>query len=267
VTGGAGQGGPRLRALITRPRHQAGRLAARFRARGIGCLVEPLLEIEARALDPAMLAGRQAVLLTSPNGADALVAALAAGAPPPPLVLAVGTATARPLRRAGAMRVEAAPGSDALDLLRLARAHLDPRRGPIAYLSGAEVACDLGAALAESGLRVERSVVYAARPAGALTPRAKAALAAGGIQLAPFLSARTATRFVQLLAEAGLAESCRAITGLALSPRIATAMQALPFRAVRVAPRPDLDGLLQCLDGVLAEMSGRTAPGAASLAS
>lgn len=44
-----------LRALVTRPRHQAGRLAARLRARGIGCLVEPMLEIEARAWDPAVL--------------------------------------------------------------------------------------------------------------------------------------------------------------------------------------------------------------------
>ncbi len=72
--------GFRLRALITRPRHQAGRLAARLRARGIGCLVEPMLEIAPLPwIAAAALEGRQAVLLTSPNAAQALLRAVAAG--------------------------------------------------------------------------------------------------------------------------------------------------------------------------------------------
>jgi uroporphyrinogen-III synthase len=106
---------------------------------------------------------------------------------------------------------------------------------------------------------VERTVVYAARPAASLTSRTRAALAAGRIQLAPFLSARAAGRFCDLVAQAGLTEACRGITGLALSPRIAAAMRPLPFHAVAVAPRPDLGGLLHGLDDVLARMAGRGA--------
>lgn len=243
-----------LRALVTRPRHQAGRLAARLRARGVGCLVEPMLDIEACPWDPAVLEGRQAVLLTSPNAAAALAEVLATGAATPWPILAVGAGTARALWRAGLARIEAAPGSDAADLLRLARARLEPRGGPIAYLSGALVACDLGAALAPEGFMVERTVVYAAQPAGGLTPRARAALDAGAIGLAPFLSARAAERFGELVTRAKLEAACRGITGIALSPRIARAMRPLPWRAVEVALRPDLDGLLHCLDGVLAQV-------------
>jgi hypothetical protein len=82
-----------------------------------------------------VLEARQAVLLISPNAVAALAGVLASGASAPPLVLAVGSTTANPLRRAGLARVEAAPGSDAVDLLRLARAHLGPCGGPVAYLS------------------------------------------------------------------------------------------------------------------------------------
>lgn len=241
-----------LRALVTRPRHQAGRLAARLRARGIGCLVEPMLEIVPLPWNAGTaLPGRQAVLLTSPNAAAALLRAIADGAIGPaelPPVLAVGTATARPLVRAGVGRVEAAPGSNAADLLRLAQERLDPRGGTLAYLSGEAVACDLGHILAASGYTVERTVVYAAVPVRRLRPLARAAIAQGTVQVAPFLSARTATAFRDLLAEEGLDAACRGMIGVALSPRIAEAMQSLPWRALAIAARPDLEGLLAALD-------------------
>jgi uroporphyrinogen-III synthase len=257
-----------LRALVTRPRHQAGRLAARLRARGIGCLVEPMLEIAPLPWDAASaLHGRQAILLTSPNAAEALLRAVRGGAAggqaalPP--VLAVGAATACPLRRAGLARVEAAPGGDAADLLRLVRSRLDPRRGPLAYLSGETVARDLAAALAPEGFAVERRVVYAARPAMRLTPRARDAIAGGAVQVAPFLSARTAATFRGLLAREGLEGACRGMVGVALSPGVAAAMRPLPWRALAVAERPDLDalldGLYRSLAGIVDDAFGRGA--------
>ncbi len=164
----------------------------------------------------------------------------------PPL-LVVGAATARPLRRAGLVRVEAAPCGDAADLLRLVRARLDPRRGPLAYLSGEAVACDLAAALAPAGFALERTVVYAARPATRLTSRARDAIAGGAVQVAPVLSARTATALGGLLAREGLEGACRGMVGVALSPRVAEAMRPLPWRALAVAGRPDLDAVLDAL--------------------
>jgi uroporphyrinogen-III synthase len=257
----------RLRALVTRPRHQAGRLAARLRTRGTGCLVEPMLEIAPMPWDAAAaLEGRQAVLLTSANAAVELLraaAGLAGGMAALPPVLAVGAATARPLRRAGFTRVEAARGANAADLLRLVRARLDPRRGPIAYLSGEAVACDLAAALAPTGFAVDRWVVYAARPAQRLGARTRAAIARGAVQVAPFLSARAAAAFHGLLVREGLEGACRSMAGVALSPRVAEAMRPLPWRTLAVAERPDLDGLLEALDRCLAGLVAGTSGGLA----
>lgn len=243
-----------LRALVTRPRHQAGDLVAVLRARGIGCLVEPMVDIRPLPWDPRpVLAGPQAVLLTSANAADALLRAAAAAGGPAllPPVLAVGPATARPLHRAGLRRIEAARG-DAADLLRLARRRLDPRGGRILHLSGEAIACDIGAALAADGFTVERHILYAARPATRLSPRLRAALAGGEVQLAPFLSLRTAATFRDLILEARLEAACRGMVGVALSPRIAAAMRPLPWCALATAARPDLESLLAALDSSLA---------------
>ncbi len=246
-----------LRALITRPRNQAGRLAARLRARGIDCLVEPMLDIVPLPWDmPTLLRGKQAILLTSANAAEALLRALKEAGPgglarlPP--VLTVGAATARPLRMAGITAVEAAPGGNAADLLRLVQARLNPQAGPLAYPSGETVACDLAAALAPAGFTVERRVVYTARPATRLTRRARDAIAGGTVQVAPFLSARTVASFHGLLAREGLEGACQGMVGVALSPHIADAMRPLPWRALAVATRPDMDALLGALGRSLA---------------
>lgn len=243
-----------LRALVTRPRHQAGGLAARLRVRGIGCLVEPMLDIVPLPWDlRPVLAGPQAVLLTSANASDALLRAAraAGGTEMLPRILAVGPATARPLQRAGLRRVEAARG-DAADLLRLARCRLDASGGRVIHLSGEDIACDLGAALAADGFDVERQAVYKARPATELSPRLRAAMAGGRVQVAPFLSLRTAETFHDLVARARLEDACRGMVGVALSPPIAAAMRALPWHTVATAARPDLDALLAALEASLA---------------
>src|SRR3954470_7941092 len=61
-----------MRALVTRPRAEAASLAEALAARGIAALLEPLLDIHYRDLGgPPDLAGVQALLCTSANGARA----------------------------------------------------------------------------------------------------------------------------------------------------------------------------------------------------
>nr|WP_264185834.1 uroporphyrinogen-III synthase [Roseicella aerolata] len=249
--------------MVTRPRPQAGELVARLRAGGMRCLVEPMLEIMPLPWEAgAALHRRQAILLTSPNGAEALLRATGitgeglAGLPP---ILAVGAATARPLWQAGLAGVEAADGT-ARNLLRLVQARLDPHSGPIAYLSAETVACDLATALAPEGFVVERSIVYSAQPPARLSPRARDAISGGAIQVVPFLSARAAAAFRHLLAQEGLEATCRGMVGIALSQRIAAAMAPLPWRMLETAGRPDLDGLLAALYRSLASVVDETFP-------
>lgn len=250
-----------VQVLVTRPRWQAGTLVARLRTDGMRGLVEPMLKITSLPWEAAAaLDGRQAVVLTSPNGAAALLRATKVATKQlinVPRIFAVGSATARPLWQAGLAEVEAADGT-AQDLVRLIQARLAPHSGPIAYLSADVIACDLATALAPAGFTVERSVVYAARTPSHLSRRARDAIAGGTIQVVPFLSARAATTFHRLLVQEELEGSCRSMVGIALSQRIATSMSSLPWRALSTARRPDLDGLLAALHQALAYVVDKT---------
>src|SRR5215472_1929038 len=113
------------RALVTRPREEAERLAAALAARGIAVVREPLIEIAARDTPPPMLAGVQAILCTSANGVAALARRSADRAVP---IFAVGEATAARARGEAFARVETA-GGDVDALARLVRERLDPRAG------------------------------------------------------------------------------------------------------------------------------------------
>ncbi len=94
--------------LVTRPRDQAGPLVAALDASGLEPLVIPTIEV--RAADPAPLAAAAGslatfdwVVVTSANGARALLAALAAAGVDPASArwAAVGSATAAALEEAG----------------------------------------------------------------------------------------------------------------------------------------------------------------------
>ncbi|MEE8274408.1 MAG: uroporphyrinogen-III synthase, partial [Alphaproteobacteria bacterium] len=96
-----------MRVLITRPREDAEALAEALAVRGVEALVEPLLEIVPLNPGDFDLAGVQAALLTSANGARALAAATGSRDVP---VLAVGEATAAAARAAGFAEVAVAGG-------------------------------------------------------------------------------------------------------------------------------------------------------------
>ena len=237
-----------MRALVTRPREEAETLASALAARGVGALIEPLIEIHCRASAAPDLAGVQALLCTSANGVRAL--ARASGERGVPL-FAVGDATAARARDEGFAAVTSA-GGDAAHLVRVAAGRLRPQDGRLLHISGSVVAGDLVGALRGRGFTVERCVLYEARPNSALSPAAAQALRSGAIDLALFFSPRTAAIFVRLADDAGVAESCRAITALSISTAADAALDALSWRERRVAERPNQRSLLDVLDRLLA---------------
>ncbi|MEP1029540.1 MAG: uroporphyrinogen-III synthase, partial [Alphaproteobacteria bacterium] len=112
------------RILVTRPEQDAAATAARLRDLGHDPLITPLMAVRFLPGPPLDLAGVQALLVTSANGARAL-AARQAGSNIPLPVLAVGDATARAARDLGFPDVESA-GGDVDDLARLAAERLRP---------------------------------------------------------------------------------------------------------------------------------------------
>jgi uroporphyrinogen-III synthase len=242
-----------VRALVTRPREESENLAAALAARGVEALVEPLIEVHYRSPGDLDLAGVQAVLCTSANGARAL--ARASGERRIPL-LAVGDATAARARAEGFRRVESA-GGDVGDLVRLAAARLCPRDGRLLHVAGDVIAGDLLGLLRAQGFIVDRRVLYEARAVAALSPSAISGLRSGGITFGLFFSPRTAAIFVRLVVAAGVAESCVRVTALSISAAADAALAAVPWYDRRTALRPNQPALLDALDRVLDEMRNK----------
>lgn len=232
-----------MRVLITRPEREATALATALGQRGHVPVIAPLFDLEIRRppadFAPA-LAACQAVLLTSANGARALADASDQRSKP---ILAVGDTTAATAEGLGFTTVTSASG-DATALAGLVRERLDPAAGPLVHVSGVDVARELSV----DGFEIHRFALYEARAAAALPDSARAALQARALDAVAFFSPRAATVFAQLIAAAGLADGCRAITAIAISAAAAEPLKSLPFKATLTAARPTRQSVLDEID-------------------
>ena len=223
--------------LITRPEPGAAESARAVAALGWQAVLAPALILT--ALPFKAHANCQAIIVTSRAAARAL--------PPAKLpVIAVGEATAAEARARGFADVRAAAG-DAQALAALIGATLKPEAGTLCLAVGEGYALDLAAALRAKGFRVIRRVVYAARPSTELPAEAFQAIRERRIHAALFTSPRSALVAMRLLADAGLHKAAQNMIAIALSPRIAAALAALPWAEIRTASRPDHAALLACL--------------------
>ena len=236
-----------MRVLITRPEREATTLATALSQRGHVPVIAPLFRLEILHPPPdfsASLAACQAVLLTSANGARALAEASEQRGRP---ILAVGDTTATTAEGLGFTAVTSAAG-DGPALVELVRKRLDPKAGPLVHVSGADQALDLVAALSHDGFEVRRFVLYDARAEGALPDSARAALQARALDAATFFSPRAAAGFAALLSKAGLVDSVRDITAIAISPAALAPLGKLPFKATVAAARPTRQAVLDEID-------------------
>src|SRR5882757_3610697 len=232
-----------MRVLITRPEREATALAQALGARGHSPVIAPLFRLE--LLHPpdgfaAALAACQGVLLTSANGARALAEASEQRSKP---IFAVGDTTAATAEGLGFTSVTSAAG-DSAALAELVRQRLDPKAGPLVHVSGIDVAGEI----APEGFEVRRFALYEAREADALPDSARAALAARALDAATFFSPRASALFVRLVTAAGLADACRSVSAIAISPATTQPLADLPFRLVVAAQRPTRQAVLDEID-------------------
>ena len=149
--------GPRL--LLTRPRQDSVALAEALAEHGVDTLIEPMMTIRIDADARLDLAGAQAILLTSANGARALAATSPDEEARLLPVLAVGCATAQAARDVGFHSVTAAEGDvDALAALTLAR--LRPDSGRLVHVAGRVSTGDLAPRLRAAGFDAVRIPLY-----------------------------------------------------------------------------------------------------------
>ncbi|EIM26791.1 uroporphyrinogen-III synthase [Microvirga lotononidis] len=233
-----------MRILLTRPQAQSQELGTVLEGHGIEWLGEPLLRIVPVPWDPGTLAGKQALLLTSPNASRELLRVPGGRRDLP--IHVVGPGTAAPLLAAGFTDVQAAGGT-AVDLIAHVRRRVDPRAGRLLHLSGHDITRDLAVALAPAGFVVDRVVAYRAAAVERLSAEVMRAISRNRIDAAVFLSARTAAIFRDLVITSGIADACARMTAIAISRKVATELRPAVFSRVVAAGTPCLDGVVDAV--------------------
>ena len=232
--------------LVTRPEPAGSELAAKLRREGFETYLAPLSRYVPVDADLGVLPSCEAIVFTS---------AQAVGQFPPAAegrdktVFAVGTATAEAAQHAGFAHVVTA-GGDVRDLAQLLIARKDELSlQTVLHVSGEDTAEDLGQLLVDSGIAVERRVVYRTEFISALPDDIAAALTEGKIDTLLLFSARAAQHWLHLLSTEELRAVSADLEVICMSDRVAAELRGTPHRAVKVARTPQMDAIMDILRG------------------
>lgn len=246
----------RARVLVTRAAGQAESLASGLTAAGFDPLVVPTIatrEAEPGGdLDAAVSTGADDwIVVTSPNGASATLAALTrAGLEPSGRRwAAVGAATAVVLEEAGVRDVWRPSESTGV---RIAD-ELPIETGSRLLLARTSIATtELPDRLRERGADVREVVAYETIEGPAEFRAALRAALAGGVPHAVVFASGSAARGLLALAGPDLDETCRSIPAICIGETTATVAAGLGFGVVAIAPSPSIGELVSLVRGAVA---------------
>ena len=225
------------RVLVTRPRVDAERLAARLEQAGHQPIISPLLDVEPLAWELPQ-APFDAVLFTSRQAPEAVKAQVAEFGSVP--VFPIGPGTYAACVEAGLASVQ--PHTDG-DLDRILNSVIASGVKSVLWLSGEQISRDPTPKLAEHGISVTRRIVYRARLAERFSAEAVEALAQNRVDWALLLSPRTAKRFGELYAGLDGADPASLKLGC-ISSQVAERVSGQPWREIIVADQPNEASLL-----------------------
>ena len=217
-------------------------MAEALRSRGHRIHLAPLLRVDRLQFDDRSLRSASALIVTSANAVPALE-----GLDPAIRIFAVGPDTALAAKAAGFSNVMAATGT-ASSLLDLVKHQWQPEDGTLAYASGHHVSVDVAGALALQGYSCKRVEVYATSQALQLSEETVGLLRRGEIDAVLFMSVRTADAFSELVASAGISESCRTARSLSLSAKVVGRVAHLPWIESLSSGSPTRGGILRLVD-------------------
>lgn len=227
-----------MKLIVTRPEDDAGPLAAKLQTLGHEAIMVPLLEIVCRNSIELPDLPFQALCMTSANGLTAEFDVSRFHATP---FFAIGPQSATAARRHGFTRVSDKGGNVEGLMLAMAR-QLDPKNGPILYISGSETTGDLEGKLRHHGFSVTRVMTYDAVPR-AVSELPDALAEADGVLL---YSPRSARLWTKQVGDTTQEDAAGRLTHFCLSANVAAALpQSWPKR---ISHKPDENGMLALLD-------------------
>lgn len=225
--------------LITRPEDDYAETAAWVAGLDFTPLSCPMLNVEALPFSFDDITPYQALVFTSAKALRPFCNHCAMRDLP---VFTVGDVTAERARAMGFTDVTSAGADiDALEIV-LATAGLSGDR-PLLHVSGTDIVREIDV----PGLKVERRVVYRAVQVDVLPESARAALDRGEVRAVLFYSARTAEAFACAIRQSRLEHQLMTTKALCLADSMVESVRHLPWRALRVASRPDRRGMQDLL--------------------
>lgn len=234
-----------MRILVTRPKEDAVRTAAKLTALGHEAIVDPIFRIEPiEFVWPSALFS--AVAVTSANavrilGADERFQNFKSS----PLYV-VGAQTAEVARQAGFGNVFVADG-DVASLAALLEARL-PAGAKVLYFGGENRAQDIGKLAAPAGIKVSTIVVYRAKPVDRFSDQTCKLFRRNEMDGVLHYSPRGSKTFVSLARNEKLDAAISTPWHFCLSEAAARPLIAEGAK-VKFAPRPDEEALIGLLKG------------------
>jgi uroporphyrinogen-III synthase len=226
-----------MRIILTRPVEDAAPLAEKLRGLGHEPIITPLLKIEARPDVSIPTKPYQAICLTSANAIRVLSNINAIQNIP---IYAVGQQSENMAKDRGFSRVSA-HGGDVIGLHKFLTGHLDPIKGPLLYLSGAETSGDMQGLLQHSGFEVDRIITYDAVKSSLVDFKTQIESAEAVLLYSP----RTAKLWASEIESLKLTASALRIKHICLSANVAANLPQSWPRAIAAAPtEQDLLALL-----------------------
>jgi len=236
--------------VITRAKGDEKSLAEALQTRGYHVIHEPLSEIflrhnERQALQHALLAEPDAVIVTSRHGvhALALLSELRDA-----YLLCVGEATARAAESLGFTRIGTAGGTAASLIETITQGYDAGSR--FLYASAEHVRVDFEAALRKCNMEVERLVLYDAIAATQISDTLVEQLKRKQINAVTFFSQRAAQLFTVLLAKAQATEVASDLHAFCLSATVAEPLTGNAWKSIHVACEPTLASVVLDVDNI-----------------
>ena len=232
-----------VRVLVTRPEPGASRTARRLEDRGFQPILLPLTETRTLPVEMAVVSSAAAVAVTSANAVrhvpTQLVAALAALP-----CHAVGKKTAEACRAAGFLSVDQGPG-DAETLADTIATDLAGKE--VVYLCGHVRFPVFEERLVAAGVRVLAIETYDTVELNYSDADVITGLSGGPVEAVLLYSAKAAAAVAAMTTHPALPHLFEGAQFLALSARVAKALEGIAGEKIRVASQPDEDALLALL--------------------
>lgn len=232
-----------MRVLVTRAEPDGERFAALCRAKGLTPILSPVMEIQItrQVID---LTDVGALAFTSANGVRAFEANCDIRDLP---VFAVGPVTGDAAREAGFINVRDAAG----DVHRLHDCIVSEREqfsNTVLHVAGADRAGDLVRLLGDDNISARRVTLYDAKALSVLSDETINAIRASSpIEWASFFSPRTAKLFMELAAQADVADQLKNTRAACLSDAVAERAGSANWHSLHVATEYSAESLLDLI--------------------